>query len=112
MSALSKYCNASGFLNYDAQDFLYFLDITCTLSVEDRLEELVSIYPNPVINQLTIEIPLGIEVFNSTLYDLLGKDTGLRLENNSMNTASLEKGTYILTIETKSGYLTKKIIKN
>ena len=104
--------NASGFLTYGGQDFLYFLDITCGLGVEDNINDLVSIYPNPVKNRINLEIPSNIEVINSALYDLLGKDTGLRLENNSMNTTNLEKGIYLLTIETSSGSLTKKVIKN
>ncbi len=104
--------NASDFVSYTGQDFLYFLDITCTLGIEDSIEELVSVYPNPVSNKLNIELPTTVEVIKSALFDIIGNDTGLSIENNSINTLNLEKGIYILTIETTLGSLTKKIIKN
>jgi len=104
--------NASSFISYLNQDFLYFLDITCTLGVDDALEDLVSVYPNPVTEMLFIDIPTNVELTNLRLYDITGKDTGLKINENSINTSCLERGIYLLTIETLNGSLNKKIMKN
>lgn len=104
--------NASGFISYENQDFLYFLDITCVLGVNDTLENRVSVFPNPVEDLLLLNVPMDVEITNSTLYDISGKNTGIKLIGNSINTSSLEKGIYLLSIETSKGSLNKKIIKN
>jgi len=104
--------NASGFSSYLNQDFLYFLDITCILGVNDALENMVSVYPNPVTDWLLLDMPMDVKITNSTLYDISGKNTGMKLIGKSINTSSLEKGIYLLTIETTMGSLNKKIIKN
>lgn len=81
------------------------------LSVGDNLAELISIYPNPVSNRLNIEMPSNIDVRSATIFDILGKNTGVRLVNGTMDTSNLVRGIYILNIETTSGTLTQKIVK-
>ena len=85
---------------------------SCPLSVEDILAELVSVYPNPTQNELTVSIPSSIEVEGSAMYDITGRNTGIRLIDGTMNTSSLSSGIYFLELNTSSGTLTKKIIKN
>jgi len=82
-----------------------------TLGLGDNLSELVSIYPNPVQNRLNVEMPSNIDLLSSTLYDLLGRDTGVRLVNGTMNTSGLARGVYILNVDTNAGTITQKIIK-
>jgi len=81
------------------------------LSVEDNLADLISIYPNPTSDVLKIKIPSTIEIQNSILYDILGKDTGVRLINGTMNTSNLARGVYILNLKTSAGTLIQKVIK-
>jgi len=81
------------------------------LSVEDNLADLISIYPNPTSDVLNIKIPSTIEIQNSILYDILGKDTGVRLINGTMNTSNLARGVYILNLKTSAGTLIQKVIK-
>ena len=85
---------------------------TCPLSVEDALAELVSVYPNPAKDVLRVSIPSGIEVEGSAMYDITGRDTGIRLIDGTMNTSSLSPGIYLLKLTTSSGTLIKKVIKN
>lgn len=82
------------------------------LGVDDNLLSEVFVYPNPITNVLNIRVPSNIEIQSIALYDVLGKDTGARLVNGAVNTASLAKGVYLLTVNTSAGTLTKKVIKN
>jgi hypothetical protein len=81
------------------------------LAVGDNIEELVSVFPNPADQVLNVSIPSNIEVSSASLYDVLGKDTGVQLLNGQMNTSNLSRGIYILNVETTSGTLTQKIVK-
>ncbi|WP_432412957.1 T9SS type A sorting domain-containing protein [Rasiella sp. SM2506] len=81
------------------------------LSVGDNLSNLVSIFPNPASDVLNVKVPTGVSVQSVTMYDVLGKDTGLRLSNGTINTSNLARGVYILNIATDRGTLTEKIVK-
>jgi len=81
------------------------------LGTEDNISELASVYPNPANDILNVKIPSNVDVLSSSLYDILGKDTGVRLVNGTMNTSSLAKGVYILNVNTSVGTLTQKIVK-
>jgi hypothetical protein len=81
------------------------------LSVGDNISDLVSVFPNPANNVLNVAVPSTIEVSSASLYDVLGKDTGVQLVNGQMNTSSLARGLYILNVETSAGTLTQKIVK-
>ncbi len=81
------------------------------LSVDDNLAEVSSIYPNPMTNVLNVKVPGNVEITNATLFDVLGKDTGAKMINGTMNTANLTAGIYMLKIETSAGTLTQKVIK-
>ena len=81
------------------------------LGANDNLAALVAVYPNPTTDILNVRIPASMEVVNSNLYDVLGKDTGLQLVNGTINTSNLSRGVYLLSIETTEGTLTKKVVK-
>lgn len=86
---------------------------TGTLGVEDNQLTNVSIYPNPVVNELSIDMPSSIELESATMFDLLGKQTQVSIsENNTINMSQMAAGVYILKLETNQGIMTKKIIKN
>lgn len=60
------------------------------------LVDLIKIYPNPVVNALTINTN-GVQLEQVTVYDVLGKiiiDTTLNLE--IIITATLKTGLYLL----------------
>ncbi len=81
------------------------------LSVGENIADLVSIFPNPTQDRLNVTAPATVKINNAVLYDVLGKDTGLRLSNGTINTSSLARGVYILNISTDRGTLTEKIVK-
>ena len=83
-----------------------------SLSVGDNtLSELVSVFPNPMNNVLNVNVTGNVEISNASMFDLLGKNTGVQLVNGQMDTSSLARGVYILNVETSAGTLTQKVVK-
>ena len=109
----SQYSTPDNFLGYGIPD----LDLARTLSNNDFQNDTttVKLYPNPVSNQLTIQLPLQIEEANVKLYDVLGKkviDTKVNTINKTINTNPLSKGVYLIKVEAEGLSIAKKIIKN
>ncbi|WP_019037335.1 T9SS type A sorting domain-containing protein [Psychroflexus tropicus] len=80
------------------------------LNSSEFLANSVSIFPNPAKDIINLEIPSSIEFTSGTLYDLTGKDTGLRIQSKSINVSSLSSGVYLLKIQTTEGSVSKKVI--
>ena len=78
------------------------------LSVEIIEKPKVSIYPNPVNDVLNIESPEAID--SVEIFDLLGKQI-LVSSNKTIEVGALQKGIYIVKINTDTGTLIEKIIK-
>ena len=83
-----------------------------TLGNSDQIAELASVFPNPTEGLLNVQLPSSVIVKSSNLYNLLGQNTGLQLQNSNMDISGLNRGVYILKIETSLGTLTQKILKN
>jgi len=83
----------------------------CTLSVEDNLQELVSVYPNPIDDTLFLDIPSSITIKDIKIYDALGKSISVNMLNNQIDVSQLNSGIYFLKINALQGTLTKKFVK-
>ena len=81
------------------------------LSVNDNLQSLVSVYPNPTSDILNIEVPPSVEITNANLYSMLGKNIEVSLTQNTLDISNLSRGVYFLTLETNQGSLTQKVVK-
>lgn len=81
------------------------------LSISDRFAAQVSVYPNPATDILNVSFPVTAEVTNFKIFNILGSDTGLELANGVVNTSSLARGIYMLSLETTEGNYTTKIVK-
>ena len=71
--------------------------------------ELISIYPNPADDFVNINSKYAIQ--NLALFDLSGKKLETKILDNRIDVSNLLSGTYILTIETEKGKISKKLIK-
>jgi hypothetical protein len=90
----------------------YTLNGECdVLSVNENVLAQISLYPNPSSDILNINVPASVEITNVTMFDLLGKNTGVVLSNGSIDISNLNKGIYLLSIETSQGTLTQKVVK-
>ncbi|MFA9390514.1 MAG: pectinesterase family protein [Prolixibacteraceae bacterium] len=70
----------------------------------------ISVYPNPVLNQLTIR---GVEnIIKIEVLGITGNVVKTFESVNSINVSELSKGTYILKVQSDQNVLTTKFIKN
>jgi len=80
------------------------------------LKKNISLYPNPVINNITIDIAKGGKVSAVKVYNVLGEILINQAVNNlskyELNITELESGIYFLEIHTgKDGIVIKKLNK-
>ncbi len=81
------------------------------LGVNEAALAQISVYPNPVKDNLNLKVPASLEVKNVAVYDLLGKNLNVSFNDGVVNTASLSQGVYLLKVETSAGTLTQKVVK-
>ena len=77
------------------------------------IENQVILYPNPVTNQLVIDLT-QYKVNNIIIYDYMGKQIKNHCTNTSdivIDVSDLAKGMYLISINTDKGNITKKFIK-
>jgi hypothetical protein len=113
----------------DSQDHWNYL----TLSVTDFIEEncltstsnenytmnneskFFNIYPNPFVDELTIEdLNKGEAEFNTKLYEITGNliYKSVSVNNLIVNLGHLQRGIYFLELQNKNFHEVKKIVKN
>lgn len=81
-----------------------------TLSNESFTDADVRLYPNPVKNRLSIDLPATAELESVKLYNMLGQEMK-SVQSTSVEVSDLSSGIYLVEIHTKQGQITKKIIK-
>lgn len=84
---------------------------TAALSTDETImvSDIITIYPNPVIDYLNIKSSSKLE--NVSVYDFNGRKINVKLEGNKVDASSLPSGNYLINIETKKGKTTEKFIK-
>lgn len=95
----------------DAHHMINLIVTDETLSLNNKLMESVTVYPNPTQGNLNLRIPSHIEVLNVKLFDVLGKNVNVPYHNQTLTTETLPQGIYMLHVETSQGALIKKIVK-
>ena len=78
---------------------------------ENRLAQLISMYPNPSHGKITIDTK---ETINYRILSLQGQEImqgNLSLGIHDLDISSLSKGLYLLNFESLKGKMTKKLIK-
>lgn len=91
-----------------------YQEATASVFDIDNLTD-VRVYPNPVIDKLTIKMPNLEGATNVNLYNITGKKLYTFNQNSATQThdfSFLKKGVYLLKIETKSKSKFIKIVKN
>jgi pectate lyase len=83
------------------------------LSVSGFNKSEIVFYPNPVSNELTISVPNEVNIEGINIYDLTGR---LIKESKgsatAINISDFVNGSYIVSVYSSEGIITKKIIKN
>lgn len=87
----------------DARIYSYQLASTTGVASQTREEEALSLYPNPVSNNLQVDLK-GKAIRNLSILDMNGKvvkRTGSR--TGQLNVSLLDNGTYLLRIQDEAG---------
>lgn len=93
---------------------LYYIKTAySTMGIEDKATKTsITLYPNPVGNELTIHNPDAAVLQSVTIYNLMGQVVlTAGGDKNSINTGSLSSGTYLVKIVTDKGITDHKIVK-
>jgi hypothetical protein len=81
---------------------------TTSINDFDKTNNTLKVYPNPATQQVTIEIPTGINIKNISINNLLGQEIK-SYENNSQSTEliidiqSLASGNYFIVLTDSQG---------
>lgn len=97
---------------FDVKKDIISKNNTVTLGNETfDLEKAITIYPNPVNNEIHIQMPASIAIEKIRLFNTIGQ---LVQENDTLDfsVATLPSGVLYIEIETSQGTFHKKIIKN
>ncbi|MXN92444.1 T9SS type A sorting domain-containing protein [Flavobacterium sp. Sd200] len=75
-----------------------------TLSVQDNVNKMFTLYPNPAKEVLNIQGSASFEPVRATIYNLEGKLVKKQdIKNTSIPVQQLAKGTYIINLQDKEG---------
>jgi aminopeptidase N len=97
---------------FDPEKDIISKNNTVTLANENfELENGIIVYPNPVQNELHIQLPSNISITSITLFNGIGQKV-LENSNSDFSVSALSSGVYYVKIETSEGTFHKKIIKN
>jgi hypothetical protein len=82
-----------------------------SISEDSKIE--ISIYPNPIINEINIKGLENGEILEAKIYDLSGKNIcSVSTRSNTIETNNLSSGYYFLTLKNEDGIIFKgKFIK-
>jgi len=81
------------------------------LSTTGFLVDPIKLYPNPVQDKLHIDLPPGLQLNSIELFDIQGKRIKAFSTQNELDFSQIQKGIYLLKIETDNGSYNQKIIK-
>lgn len=98
---------------FDPKSDIISRNNTATLSIRnDELEAGIRIFPNPVVDNLTIQVSNNIQLQKIELFNTLGQLVFSKTSPAEITTLSrLRNGVYILKITTDKGLLTKTLLK-
>ena len=80
----------------------------------NTLENSISVYPNPVVNELNINVSEQVENVTVSIYNVAGQlviNENFTNNNISVNTANLTQGVYIAKININGKISTVKFVK-
>ncbi len=104
---------------YEGATGNFSVQATCNSSIapsainENVLANQVSLYPNPALNELTINAE-DLTIQSIKIIDLTGKmvlSNSFNQSSKTIDISSLDKGSYILMLDSEKGLVSKKFVK-
>lgn len=101
----------SNFMKPDSTG-MYVMDLNNTTTALPEINEEITafVYPNPAVDAITLSLPGGNNMIHVGISDLTGRWVYNGMES-TVNISNLDKGCYLLHIETSKGYVVKRFIK-
>ena len=101
--------------NFNWMELLYS-NSNLSTNIVEVIKPYISLYPNPVNSSLTVKTTQNNIIDSITLFDISGRiilvKKGINSISEKINLSSFSKGSYYAKIKTRSGEITKKIIKH
>ncbi|WP_394759560.1 M1 family aminopeptidase [Flavobacterium sp.] len=98
-------------VQFDPNKNIISRNSTATLGIDNfNFDTAIQIYPNPVVNELTIDLPQSMILNKVLFYNALGQKT-LETTQNKIDVSGLSTGMYIVKIETPAGAFHKNFLK-
>lgn len=109
-----NYLNMYGY-TFEGKNHIGINQMEAPVNILETSESSILIYPNPIKNDLTIELDHDYDFKDIQLFDLMGRSyiTTHKLENRkiTMDCSQLDQGVYIIQIRQSNGsFISKKII--
>ncbi|MCB0400054.1 MAG: T9SS type A sorting domain-containing protein, partial [Winogradskyella sp.] len=85
-----------------------------TLELNNFVDVITSIYPNPATNEIKISINNHYHDIIASIVDITGKSVNtfdINSNETQINISSLEKGLYFMVLKTNNSTITKRFIK-
>lgn len=73
-------------------------------------ESALNIYPNPSEDVIEIEVNIGLDPKHISIYDQLGRHITSIPYSSRLNISQLEKGTYLIVVDTEEGPISKRVV--
>ena len=105
-SAGNTVSNVVGFDNFHVE-FTNTAALSTTEVLTKNAE--LSLYPNPVSDILNIQTKEKVQ--SASIFDMTGRKMEARVLDNKVDVTNLERGTYIINIQTEKGTSSEKFIK-
>jgi hypothetical protein len=83
-----------------------------TIDNDDRWSDQVKVYPNPVKDNLYIDLPADALVLVFDMQGRLQYEASLTSGTSTINLSGLNQGTYILKLQFEDQVITKRILRN
>jgi Flp pilus assembly pilin Flp len=97
--------------NGNASGHVLVYDLSGLLSLEaNEIAKKFTLYPNPVTNQLQIQVATSLGYNNATIYNYFGQLV-LQSKTTTIDVSSLAAGVYFIEVETNAGKGVKRFIK-
>ncbi|MCX7549324.1 S8 family serine peptidase [Xanthomarina sp. F2636L] len=109
----SQYSSPDHLLGYGIPNLTMALNNGLSIDQVHNIQKNIQVYPNPVINELHLSLPVTEKQVQVVFYNMIGKKVlEANLDKSSIiNVSSLAKGVYLLKMKTQNKTITKKIIK-
>jgi|GEM_PF-2418900 len=98
----------------DSQPYTLTINVTAILETPS-VDELVKVYPNPIKDQLNLNLRSNSKSYDVSIYSLNGKlmyfKNGWNNRDHSIDVSPFPKGIYILTLKDSKNSVSKRLIK-